>query len=827
MKTVKTQTLLKKNLYGFTLIELIVVITILVILGAIAFTSLTGYSGNARDSDRVTTLKNIEFGLDLHQIKSGSYPTPENQTGTGTINGNILATVGEIGEGISRIIKINKTPLDPLSKTNYVYGTNSTKSQYQIAVTLENAIAYDNSRLSPALSFGGEGVLISTTYAANSSLQARVNGNYSGYIKYSSGAETWIANIPSLLFNNTGSTDLLGTSTFFVVDKQPNLPYKIDEKTITQNKTPNEIIQAITGTGTATLTGVNITGITTSTGVSNTFTPELLASFGGNIAIIETAVLGKTTNITPPAPNDCTLDGQTITHGQNITAYTGTTVPFGSTCSGIQRTCTNGVLSGDVLHTSATCTVTTGVNCTATTYSGATITALNHTISQNFTKSITNGTGDVTATCTNGSITYGSINTICASNYVASGVWNCALDNCTGTAPANSQTNGTQGTASWTYDTVPGTCHFQCQAGYYWNSTACIASEIGYFVATAGGNKQACAIGTYQSSTGQTSCSIPISGYYTSPTNGGTANTTQTQCEANNWCSGGVKTACTGGATSPVGSTNVSACIVPCTHGSQVFNYTSTNQSWNVPAGCTQITVKAWGAGGAGSAGYYGDSYGGGGGYSTTTVSVTPGEIITVIVGGGGAAYPNATTGAYGGGGTSPNGITYQGGGGGGGRSAIRRVSTELVTAGGGGGGGTPSAYIGTGGAGGGAVGANGGHNINNYGLGGTQSAGGAGGTNGGGAGLQFQGGAGGGNTNYAGGGGGGGYYGGGGAGGDNGNGGGGGGGGSGYVPSGTTTAGFSTTPGNNGDTDYPGSPIGVGRGGSTNGGNGFIKITW
>ena len=55
---------------GFTLVELIVVITILVILGTIAFTSLTGFSSNARDSDRVTTLKNIESGLDIHRIKS-------------------------------------------------------------------------------------------------------------------------------------------------------------------------------------------------------------------------------------------------------------------------------------------------------------------------------------------------------------------------------------------------------------------------------------------------------------------------------------------------------------------------------------------------------------------------------------------------------------------------------------------------------------------------------------------------------------------------------------------------------------------------------------
>lgn len=263
MKPLKTQAFIKKNLHGFTLVELIVVITILVILGTIAFSSLTGFSGNARDSDRVTTLKNIESGLDLHQIKSGTYPTPENIIGTGVINNTVLSSVGIIGDTISRIIKINKIPTDPLSKTNYVYGVNSSQSQYQIATTLENTIAYNK--------------FLPIVYA-DSSLQARVNGNYSGYIKYMSGTETWIANIPSLLFNNTGSTNLLSTGTYFVVNKQQNLPYKIDDKTQIQNKNPDDIIKTITNTPTATLTGARIDNITKET-LANTFTGTLLASF--------------------------------------------------------------------------------------------------------------------------------------------------------------------------------------------------------------------------------------------------------------------------------------------------------------------------------------------------------------------------------------------------------------------------------------------------------------------------------------------------------------------------------------------------------------------
>ncbi len=306
--------MLAKKLRGFTLVELIVVITILIILGTIAFTSLTGYSGNARDSDRVTTLKNIENGLNLHQIKSGSYPIPENITGTGTINEKILSSVGIIGDTISQIIKINKTPVDPLSKTNYVYGTNSSQSQYQIATTLENAIAYNTFSI------------IQTVYA-DASFQAMVSGNYPGYIKFNNGAaQTWLTNIPSLLFNNTGSTNLLGTTTYFVVDKQHNLPYAIDSKIPTQNKNATEIIRAITNTTTATLTGVNITAVIATnipTEVSSLFTGALLASFGGNISVIEAAVFGKTTNVT-----SINFTGQTAPTASAVSNVTTTSITW-------------------------------------------------------------------------------------------------------------------------------------------------------------------------------------------------------------------------------------------------------------------------------------------------------------------------------------------------------------------------------------------------------------------------------------------------------------------------------------------------------------------
>lgn len=63
---------------GFTLVELIITITILVILGTIGFMQLQGFSVSARDGARIENLSNLHKGLSLSQIQTGTYPMPEN-----------------------------------------------------------------------------------------------------------------------------------------------------------------------------------------------------------------------------------------------------------------------------------------------------------------------------------------------------------------------------------------------------------------------------------------------------------------------------------------------------------------------------------------------------------------------------------------------------------------------------------------------------------------------------------------------------------------------------------------------------------------------------
>lgn len=99
------------------------------------------------------------------------------------------------------------------------------------------------------------------------------------------------------------------------------------------------------------------------------------------------------------------------------------------------------------------------------------------------------------------------------------------------------------------------------------------------------------------------------------------------------------------------------------------FNAAGTTVEWTVPTGVTQITIEAWGAGGAG--GFAGDQDreyptggGGGGAYAKSTVGVIPGSILNVTVGRGGE---------------NPNGTARDGE-----NSTVKNGSTTLVSAEGG-----------------------------------------------------------------------------------------------------------------------------------------------
>jgi prepilin-type N-terminal cleavage/methylation domain-containing protein len=121
---------------AFTLVELIIVITILAILATIAFISFQNFTKDARDGNRITTLKNIETWLSLYTIKNNTYPDPENYVEilSWTI---LLIKQWIVWNDVSQKINLNKEVKDPKDKKNYIYSTTWNNKKYQLWTYLE------------------------------------------------------------------------------------------------------------------------------------------------------------------------------------------------------------------------------------------------------------------------------------------------------------------------------------------------------------------------------------------------------------------------------------------------------------------------------------------------------------------------------------------------------------------------------------------------------------------------------------------------------------------------------------------------------------------
>ncbi len=194
----------KTKFYGFTLVELIVVITILAILGTIGFLSVGGYSSRARDSARVGDTAQVTKSLDLAIVTSGSYPVPDNSFAV-TYSGGVVWNQGTIGSNVMQYFKgtisgggINKKPVDPLSNTEYVYSSLAEGKAYQIKADYEGNLAQN--------AMGEKSILDIASAAPGNPTIAYIRGNYGGVTaKTTTGGIVYILAVPSII-TNSGTT---------------------------------------------------------------------------------------------------------------------------------------------------------------------------------------------------------------------------------------------------------------------------------------------------------------------------------------------------------------------------------------------------------------------------------------------------------------------------------------------------------------------------------------------------------------------------------------------------------------------------------------------
>lgn len=100
------------NKNGFTLVELLVVISIMAILSSVAVASYSGITAKARDSQRIKDLQAIKQGLELYRSDIHNYPTGANFP-------LFTKPASLVGIGITYL----QVPQDKNSTNNYVYQT--------------------------------------------------------------------------------------------------------------------------------------------------------------------------------------------------------------------------------------------------------------------------------------------------------------------------------------------------------------------------------------------------------------------------------------------------------------------------------------------------------------------------------------------------------------------------------------------------------------------------------------------------------------------------------------------------------------------------------
>ena len=186
---------------AFTLVELIVVITILAILWTIAFLSFQWYSMDARNSARVSDLNNINKALTLNKLRSWRFILPTVWVQI-TYSGSEVWTQWSFWEDTRLKLwdrwSISKVPVDPLTQNQYTYSVLNTRTEISLATVMEWEYGYNNN------------LLLDKTYAAWKDWTTYIVWNYNWRIaKVSSWATTYILAVPTIISWDVALTDII------------------------------------------------------------------------------------------------------------------------------------------------------------------------------------------------------------------------------------------------------------------------------------------------------------------------------------------------------------------------------------------------------------------------------------------------------------------------------------------------------------------------------------------------------------------------------------------------------------------------------------------
>lgn len=123
----------------FTLVELLVVITILTILGTIAYVYFESSLWESRDAKRESDLLEIVNVLELYYTENTQLPEPSNSVNITYSWSAIAWTQWTFGESVARDVKLfgQDFPIDPLFWNEYTYSITAKANEFQVAAVKE------------------------------------------------------------------------------------------------------------------------------------------------------------------------------------------------------------------------------------------------------------------------------------------------------------------------------------------------------------------------------------------------------------------------------------------------------------------------------------------------------------------------------------------------------------------------------------------------------------------------------------------------------------------------------------------------------------------
>jgi len=212
-----------KNNWAFTLVELLVVITILVILGTIAFVYIESSIAEARDAGRLSDINEVVNVLELYQTERSFFPEPSDWVNITYSWSAVAWTQWTFWKSVGKIVRAfgEDIPLDPLNDNEYSYSITAKADEFQIAGIKET---FQEEEWLWELAFTP---LVSRSEAA-SVQTALVRGDYNGFMVKATHAwiDYFIAT-PSIIANDISDTDVVNiiTNRKLVYDNFFNLPH--------------------------------------------------------------------------------------------------------------------------------------------------------------------------------------------------------------------------------------------------------------------------------------------------------------------------------------------------------------------------------------------------------------------------------------------------------------------------------------------------------------------------------------------------------------------------------------------------------------------------